>query len=42
MLEYQAIQKFPRGMWEKYERTFKGKEKEFMVKIARGMGAFDY
>ena len=40
---YQAIQKFPRGMWYKYDTTFKTKiEKEFMIEIARGFGAFNY
>ena len=41
--EYQAIQKFPRGMWCKYDTTFKTKkEKKFMIEIAKNFGAFDY
>ena len=31
--EYQAIQKFPRGMWCKYDTTFKTKKEEkFMIR----------
>jgi len=41
--EYKAIKKFPRGIWFNYYNTFKTKkELDFMIKISRTMGAFDY
>ena len=40
--EYTAIQKFPRGIWYKYDTTFRGEEHDFMLGIAIEMGSMDY